>query len=48
MMVVAPMSVRMVVMERVTPLPLHIWDGEPRAATGAEAAQILARLTPRE
>jgi hypothetical protein len=27
---------------------LHIWDGESMAATGAEAAKILARLTPRE
>jgi hypothetical protein len=48
MMIVAPMSVRMSALERVTPLPLHIWDGERMAATGAEAAQILARLTPRE
>jgi|HubBroStandDraft_4_1064222.scaffolds.fasta_scaffold3124016_1 hypothetical protein len=42
------MSVRIGVLERVTPLPLHIWDGKSMAATGAEAAQILARLTPRE
>ena len=47
-MIVAAMSVRMGVPERVKPLPLHIWDGESTAATGAEAAQILARLTPRE
>ena len=47
-MIVAAMSVRMGVLERVMPLPLHIWDGERMAATGAEAAQILARLTPRE
>jgi hypothetical protein len=42
------MSVRIGVLERVAPLLLHIWNGESMAATGAEAAQILARPTPRE